>query len=546
MRKFMPKRQNDQEQVLIKQLRTNRPLLVYARRSDPLAKDQRRDRTQSREMQTQDMIVWGQESGWSPKLIHPYFADLGLSGTLRPDQRPDMLRLFEDLDSGKFDGSTIACWQESRPFRDETHIYYNQLIDKMLQHDIVLVVLSPRLYIYDMRDPFDKERLREKFKEAADFIPKHVKGWLLPARERAAWEYGEWAGIGDLQIGYIVDLDEDSPTFKKRIPYAAHVDIVRREIFEAFAEVGGEIGLLNRRIALSPVIFPFFEPHIDRRIVNKFNKWSTCSNGYILQHGNTIRSILTNPVYIGYQSVNGVIRRDRQGNMITSHEAIVDPELFFFAYYRLSKYDLDGTLLEGREVKRYFYRGDQATYGLCKYRIRWSNGPVRTEAHGEYDGDTPVDRPIYILAPETFKLGSKNYMCLPCEEVDAEIVNRLMYHVQELSKEQKETSEYEKQAQVIREGRKKKIKQIEQSLVDIEVKQTKLANALSTVKDDNNPSVDSKQASTQLQDDSNVDPKQVSTRLQELIIEQMRNLERERLLLMKDKQRLEEEAENDI
>ncbi|GHO52581.1 hypothetical protein KSB_10560 [Ktedonobacter robiniae] len=241
--------------------------------------------------------------------------------------------------------------------------------------------------------------------------------------------------------------------------------------------------------------------------------------------------MLTNPIYIGYQSVNGVIRRDRQGNMITSHEAIIDLELFFFAYYRLSKYDLDGTLLEGREVKRYFYRGDQATYGLCKYRIRWSDGPVRTEAHGEYDGDTPVDRPIYILAPETFKLGSKNYMCLPCEEVDAEIVNRLMYHVQELSKEQKETSEYEKQAQVIREGRKKKIKQIEQSFVDIEVKQTKLANALSTVKDDNS---------------SKVDPKQVSTRLQELIIEQMRNLERERLLLMKDKQRLEEEAENDI
>src|SRR2546425_717744 len=197
MRLLLPVREQ-REQEIERHLRTSRPAAIYARRSDPTAKDENRDRTQSREMQTGDLLKWGERQGWTQELLHEYFADLGLSGTLRPDQRPDMLRLFDDIDSGKFDGGTIACWQENRPFRDETHIYYNQLIDKMLQHDVVMVVLSPRLYIYDMRDPFDKERLREKFKEAADFIPKHVKGWLHPARERAAWEDDEWAGMGDL------------------------------------------------------------------------------------------------------------------------------------------------------------------------------------------------------------------------------------------------------------------------------------------------------------------------------------------------------------
>src|SRR3989441_720611 len=198
MRAFQPMRDDQKNLTARPTLRVNTPAAAYARRSDHKAKDKDKDKSQSREMQTEDMVAWGWDQGWKQHLVFEYFADLGLSGTLRPDQRPDMLRLFDDIDSGKFDGGTIACWQENRPFRDETHIYYNQLIDKMLQHDVVMVVLSPRLYIYDMRDPFDKERLREKFKEAADFIPKHVKGWLHPARERAAWEDDEWAGMGDL------------------------------------------------------------------------------------------------------------------------------------------------------------------------------------------------------------------------------------------------------------------------------------------------------------------------------------------------------------
>src|SRR6266851_3702503 len=187
MRIFKPMPEDEGRGYVRPMLRVNSPAAAYARRSDQKAKDEETDKSQSREMQTEDMIDWAIKQGWERAILFEYFADLGLSGTLRPDQRPDMLRLFDDLDSGKLDGGTIACWQENRPFRDETHIYYNQLIDKMKQHNVVMVVLSPRLYIYDMRDPFDQERLREKFKEAAEFIPKHVKGWLHPARERAAW-----------------------------------------------------------------------------------------------------------------------------------------------------------------------------------------------------------------------------------------------------------------------------------------------------------------------------------------------------------------------
>ena len=268
MRAFLPQRSTDQENlILVKQLRTNRPLAIYARRSDPTAKNAKKDKTQSREMQTEDFINWGESNGWPDRLIFPYFADLGLSGTLPPDQRPDMFRLFDDLDSGKLDNGTIACWQENRPFRDETHIYYNQLIEKMKKHNVVLVVLSPRLYIYDMRDPFDEERLRDKFKEAANYIPTHIKGWLHPARERAAWEDDEWAGMGDLPPGFICDYDPDSETFKHAIPYWPHIEKVN-EHFLLYMELSGEISLYYQHLRLSPIVFPEFEATIDRRNVD--------------------------------------------------------------------------------------------------------------------------------------------------------------------------------------------------------------------------------------------------------------------------------------
>jgi DNA invertase Pin-like site-specific DNA recombinase len=215
MRNFQPNKPEETPNDNTRRLHTNRPIGVYARRSDPYAKDKQKDRTQSREMQTDDMISWHVDKDWASDIVFPYFADLGLSGTLRPDQRPDMLRLFDDIDAGKYDHGTVACFQENRLFRDDTHIYYNQFIDKLLQHDILLIVHSPRLYIYDMRDEHDKGRLREKLEEAAEFIPRQIKGWLHPARERAAKEYGEWAGLGDINIGYIIDYDEKSKNYKK-------------------------------------------------------------------------------------------------------------------------------------------------------------------------------------------------------------------------------------------------------------------------------------------------------------------------------------------
>lgn len=488
MRNFQPRNSDPNPADDSRKLRTNRPVSIYARRSDPYARDKNKDRSQSREMQTDDMKKWAVKQGWTTDLIHPYFADLGLSGTLRPDQRPDMLRLFDDLDSGKFDNGTIVCFQENRLFRDETHIYYNQLIEKMLLHNVVLIVLSPRLYIYDMRDDHDKDRLREKLKEAAEFIPRQVKGWLLPARERAAQEYGEWAGLGDINIGFIIDYDENSPTYKKRIPYKPHADIVKTEIFEALAKAGGDITVLYERIKREPIIFPFFESWVDRRVVNKFNQWTQCERGYVLVNKQTLMSIVLNPVYIGYQMINGAIRRDSNGNLITSHEAIVNREIFFIGFYRYSKFDLDGTPIEGRTKRKYYYRGEENNdFGLLKFRARWSAGPIRTAATGEYtEGGEPTNKAVYVLYDEEKKSDTKTeieeYAWIPCDEIDELIVARMFEHVRQYLRTANTTA-YEREIKKQREERRKTITQIEQSITANENEQARLTQSLGKVKE---------------------------------------------------------------
>jgi hypothetical protein len=534
-RTFLQERVTDQQNlIIVKQLRTNKPLAIYARRSNPTAKDEKRDRTQSREMQTEDMMKWCVRNGWVDSRIHPYFADLGLSGTLRPDQRPDMLRLFDDLDAGKFDDGTIACWQENRPFRDETHIYYNQLIDKMLQHNVVMVVLSPRLYIYDMRDPFDKERLREKFKEAADFIPKHVKGWLHPARERAAWEDDEWAGMGDLPPGFICDYDPSSPTYKHAIAYAPHIEKVR-EHFELYREVAGETSLYYQHLRRSPIIFPEFSPALDRRVVSKCKMSKYPGGGYYIKTETALVSMLTNPIYGGYRSVKGVIRRDQDGNKLKSHEPVIEKELREFAYYRLAKTDLDGNPIEGNTQRKYFHHDDKA-FGLLKFRIRSDQGEVDTHYEPHYDDRRSVG--VYrIRRPEATLVRHDLYTAvIACDAIDSVIVQRLFERIEAVSQKRGDIQAYEATTAEVRKARRLKIAQIDKSITDIDKEQRGLTRNVGKVEAEIEEAEQNNDTAT----------KGIKERRKQLIEQDIETLERERRRLIKDKERLEEEIENDI
>lgn len=490
---------------------------AYARQSDP---DAKKKKSESKEMQTVDIMNWCKDQGWRAELLDPYYADLGLSGTLRPDQRPDLLRLFEAMDKGIYDHGSVICFQESRLFRDETQIYYNQFIDKCKAHDIVVVVVSPYLVIYDFQDDFLTEMFRWKCREAADFIKRHIKGWLHPARERAAWISGEWAGMGDISIGYIVDFDEHSPTYKKFIPYQPHRESIEW-LFRRFRELGGDISLLYQEVGRHPLILPFFDETVDSRNISRFSKVSTCPGGYIIKNRTIIRSILTNPMYAGYRSVKGVIRRDSAGQLLKDHDPLVKRELFDFAFYRLSATDLDGNPIAGnRRSHRYFHRGSTGEYGLLKFRIRWSNGQVHTRPVGEYDQESPTNRAVYRLdyGEKEHPLLSHKEVQVACEELDSLVVERLLEHVRALYQQKVNLDRYNELAQQVRAERQSRLDQVIQSILDIGSAQANLTRQLGTA----------------------------SERKQELIDAEINRLEEERQALIYAKEELEREIANDI
>ncbi len=530
MRELQPQ-QERREQEIERHLRTNRPAGIYARRSNPEAKDKNKDKTQSREMQTDDLIKWCMKQGWKQDLLHEYFADLGLSGTLRPDQRPDMLRLFDDIDAGRFDNGTIICFQENRLFRDETQIYYNQFIDKCLQHNIHVVAISPRLIIYDLRDDVLKEMLRSKLKEAAEFIQRQVKGWLLPARERAAWMYGEWAGLGSLPPGFIVDYDENSETYKKPIPYWPHIE-KNKEMFELFMELGGDISLFYKRVRKSPIVYPEFESWVDKRVTSRFNLSKYPGGGYYIRAKHSLVNILTHPLHYGYRPVSNVIRRDDQGFKIREFEPVIEEELLDFAYYRLARTDFDGNPIEATSgARRYFQRDSNELYGLLKFRIHSNQGEARTRSHAGRAG-------VYLI--ETMR--QDDYICdpdillaIPCGEIDTIIVNRMMEHVRSISKKHESVETYQQQLKVIRDTRQSKIKQLESSINDINRKQAGLTLSLGSVE------LEIEEAK-QIEDAGKLVSLQ---RRKDLVTEQIDALETERQKLIKAKIEVEKQEAND-
>ncbi len=536
MRIVKPLPEEEASQYIRPTLRVNNRAANYARRSNPYARDKDKDNSQSTEMLTEDLMCWARGEGWSEVLLDPYYADLGLSGTLRPDQRPDMLRLFDNIDAGKYDHGSVICYQENRLFRDETQIYYNQFIEKCKAHNVVVVVVSPYLMIYDFRDDFLTEMFRWKCKESADFIKRHIKGWMLPARHRAAWHDGEWAGLGDPPTGFIVDFDEDSPTYKKLIVYWPHIEVAR-EYYQLFMELGGDISLLYRRLRESPIIFPEFESWVDPRNVNRFKMTRHPGGGYYPKGKDTVVSLLTNPIYIGYRTVEGVIRRNSKGEKIREFdEPLIEPYLFDFAYYRLAKTDLDGKLLEGRRPRRFFQRDSRGEFGLLKFRITSSQGEVHTHADGAYYGETPPGTGSYLI--QTLEKGNSLYHTLthaaiPCDDLDALIVHRLMEHVREITSNLEDIAEYEQKARRIREERLSKIKQIDNSLLDIGNKQAGLTLSLG-------------QVTQEIATETDKEKKEIKERRKQLIIDQIERLERERIKLTKAKEALLDAAESDL
>src|SRR5258708_13824046 len=107
---------------------------IYARQSTPA---QLIKNTQSTEMQTDDLVKWIEERNLLASKICLFDADLGVSGTLRIDQRTELKEFVARIEADEI--KVVLVYQISRLFRDETGVQYNVFATKCKEHNCLLV-----------------------------------------------------------------------------------------------------------------------------------------------------------------------------------------------------------------------------------------------------------------------------------------------------------------------------------------------------------------------------------------------------------------------
>ena len=360
---------------------------IYARQSTP---GQLINHIESTEMQTDDLILWLQHRNVRDNYVL-FDADLGMSGTLRIDQRPALQELIRRINADEI--KAVLVYQISRLFRDLTGIQYNTFADDCKKHHCILVTAFDGM-VYNFNNPIHMKMFRFLAETAAEYLQQQI-GLLHEARLRKARK-GLYVSLGRVPSGFIVDYDKDSPTFKKIVSYEEHRDVILDSLYRRYYSLCGDFSALCREIDSMPYVFPLFEPWVDRRILNQWNK-RLQNNGYSLTRKGII-TVMTNPANIGWWIVAGDIISK------SNHDPLIPPEeqyLFWYAFERLAPYTVDGEKNELRindHPKRFYQRHTNPTEGLLKDRASSPDGVVRVHMKqgSQHYAIVPPNQRIYI------------------------------------------------------------------------------------------------------------------------------------------------------
>jgi len=232
----------------IPDLRTDEPVGVYPRQS---TKKQVKNNRQSFEKQTQDSVKYLIKRTWLEELIKVYDQDMGHSGTLGIEDREGLNQMIADIRAGRI--RTVYAAEVDRLFRDEDRIDSNVFIKICKEADCL--VLTDRA-IYDLRIPRHVDYFRDEIERAWKYFESQI---LIRAHQHLdrARSQGLYDG-GPVLIGYIIDRNPNSSTYKKYIPYQPHAQR-SLEIFQWLYDCGGVFGILESRLDNLPYMYPIEE-----------------------------------------------------------------------------------------------------------------------------------------------------------------------------------------------------------------------------------------------------------------------------------------------
>jgi DNA invertase Pin-like site-specific DNA recombinase len=301
---------HDQEQL---PLDTNCTILTRQSTLEQLTRN-----TFSAEVDPRDLVAAAQRLGFPSDRVCIVDADMGIGAySTTIDERPGLKHwLYELLPSGK--SRVLLVSQEDRLFRDKWETEHNQFIRQVANYG-GWVICGQR--VYNFRREMDCEQFRLACKYGRQYIEHHIKGRLHPATQRAAMA-GRYVG-GRVPMGYVVDYNPHSPTYKYLIVYEAHAVLVG-DVFKYFAALPQRFSMaVARHWEQEGLYWPFYGPEVDPRVVRA-------------GEAGRRRDEVLGGYRLGWRVRAGEIAWDGGANVPRiCHPPLVESELFWWCYDRL-------------------------------------------------------------------------------------------------------------------------------------------------------------------------------------------------------------------
>lgn len=313
-------------------------LVIYARQS---AKDAPIRNKESYDMQTVELVDYGRDLGWQGDSIVVKIENKrqngkwrAASGTLRIDQREGLQSVVWLIEADEC--KAVAVWAVDRLFRHEDMVEPAVFVRICKEHHCIILTRDD---FFDFNNPKrdDRRRFLEFAQQAADYVTKHVKGRMIPAKYKVA-KRGDYDGR-TIPIGLILFDGE-----KKPHEYTPQAEVVRTRIFQRFRELDGQFNLLWREVAPITDLFPPYPPD-----AIGVKPWMKDGPFGISRPG--LEAMLTNIAYDGSWYF-----KEKGKNAIiipNNHDAIVPHDDFIFAFNRMSKTTLTGEPNEQRHMRPY-------------------------------------------------------------------------------------------------------------------------------------------------------------------------------------------------
>jgi hypothetical protein len=273
--------------------------------------------------------------GFSDDKIVVVDLDMGIGAyNTTIEDRPGLHQwLTQSLPSGE--SRVVLVSAEDRLFRDRTEIQVNRFIEHVSQHHGWVVCGTEP---YNFLRETDREQFRGSCKYGRQYIDHHIKGRLHPARRRSA-ESGRYVG-GITSWGYVVDVDSTLPSYKHLIPYRPHATLVDEQVFTRFMHMTyPSVSRLAAEWEKEGLVWPAFDPSQAREktwFPPRTNKFDPHANGYLFSRRQA-ELILTDVRYLGYMVFNHIVICDEAGQPCTFHEALIDPDLFWWCFDQLEQ-----------------------------------------------------------------------------------------------------------------------------------------------------------------------------------------------------------------